>query len=484
MDSFAEAMRNTFLANPHSDAANPSASSVIVADTRSKVLQFFQADQDHFDVVFTANATAAVKLVMDCFSGQPEGFDYYYHRNCHTSLVGVRELASRSHCLASNEETEAWLHGSIKPFLGSSNDQTTLFAYPAQSNMSGERLPLTWPHQLRESRITKNTYTLLDAAALVSTSPLDLSKHTTAPDFVAMSFYKIFGFPDLGALIVRKASSHVLEHRRYFGGGTTDIITCFGDKPWAARKQSALHSRLEDGTIAIRSILALRCAIGTHKKLFGGISEVSKHTSFLAKRLHEQLVSLKHANGLPVCHIYKATASRYGDSTTQGATIALNICKSDGTWVGPHAMGVMLRAEDIHVRTGSFCNPGGVACALDLSPTDLKKAHDNGYTCNKLGDIPESGMKLFGMIRVTLGAMSTLEDIDRFANFVEAHFADHQVGLAENAAPSIVEKASNKTIEAASWQGKAEASENEKPVIKSHEKKRKLWRRITSCFRP
>jgi molybdenum cofactor sulfurtransferase len=43
---------------------------------------------------------------------------------------------------------------------------------------------------------------LLDAAALVSSASLDLSQYQ--PDFVTLSFYKIFGFPTgIGALIVK-----------------------------------------------------------------------------------------------------------------------------------------------------------------------------------------------------------------------------------------------------------------------------------------
>ena len=301
---FAKKMQTTLLANPHSDAANPSASSSIIAETRTKVLNFFNADPDHFDIVFTANATAAVKLLMDCLSGSEHGFDYYYHLNCHTSLVGVRELARRSHCFATDGETEQWLGGLRQPIEPCDGDRTTLFAYPAQSNMNGQRLPLHWGHQLRASENHPHSYTLLDAAAFVSTSPLDLSDHVTAPDFVALSFYKIFGFPDLGALLVRKASAHVLEDRRYFGGGTTEMMTCLEEKPWVVRKEASLHARLEDGTIAIRSILALGCALDNHRRLYGAMEDVSRHTGWLGKLLYERLGALNHSNGIPVCHFY------------------------------------------------------------------------------------------------------------------------------------------------------------------------------------
>jgi molybdenum cofactor sulfurtransferase len=127
-------MQHTLLANPHSDSTNPSVTAIMVEETRLAVLKMFNADPTYFDVVFTANATAAIKLVTEGFSGQDEGFDYCYHRNSHTSLVGVRELAHSSHCFASNEETEDWLAGGNHAPNGELlSKRPMLFAYPAQS---------------------------------------------------------------------------------------------------------------------------------------------------------------------------------------------------------------------------------------------------------------------------------------------------------------------------------------------------------------
>jgi molybdenum cofactor sulfurtransferase len=65
IESFCEEMRTTLLFNPNSDASDLSPSSSIVAETRLEVLEFLNANPDHFDVVFTADVTAAVKLVME-----------------------------------------------------------------------------------------------------------------------------------------------------------------------------------------------------------------------------------------------------------------------------------------------------------------------------------------------------------------------------------------------------------------------------------
>jgi molybdenum cofactor sulfurtransferase len=273
--------------------------------------------------VFTANATAAVKLVIEYFSRLSSGFDYFYHRSCHTSLVGARELASRAHCLATDDETEEWLDGRFQPLKTTSSNRPIDFAYSAQSNMNGQRLPLEWPQQLRESAHHPRIFTLLDVAAFVSTSPLDLSHHASAPDFTVLSFYKIFGFPDLGVLMVRRAASPILEHRKYFGGGTTETTTCYGENPWVVRNDTSIHDRLEDGTLAIRSTLALRCAIDSHRQLFGGMHEISKDTAWLGALLYVRLSALTHTNGTTVCQIYKASTSGYGDPKTQVGNVCV-----------------------------------------------------------------------------------------------------------------------------------------------------------------
>lgn len=62
-------------------------------------------------------------------------------------------------------------------------------------------------------------FSMLDAASFVPTNILDLSNYK--PDFVAISFHKMFGYPTgLGAILVKNASAHVLNEKNYYGGGT------------------------------------------------------------------------------------------------------------------------------------------------------------------------------------------------------------------------------------------------------------------------
>jgi molybdenum cofactor sulfurtransferase len=408
-------MVSNLYGNPHSTSSASQNTSRRIEEARLRLLHLFHADPEEFEVVFVANATAGIKLVMTAFQDQKEGFWYGYHRDSHTSLVGLREVAREHRCFGSDHEVEAWLQAKEQRKKPSSPG---LFAYPAQSNMNGRRLPLRWCQQLRE---IPNTYSLLDAAALVSTSPLDLSKVSSAPDFTVMSLYKIFGFPDLGALIVKKSASDAFQSRRYFGGGTVDMVVCSKEQ-WHARKSESLHEQLEDGTLPIHSIMALHSALDVHCELYGSLNRISRHCAFLAERLYGRLAALRHGSGQAVCEIYKDSSSDYKDTTTQGPIIAFNIRNAQGGWVTNSEVEKLASIRNVQIRTGGLCNPGGISSSLHLEPWEMKRNFSAGQRCGNENDIMHG--KPTGMVRLSLGAMTTLRDVDSFLDFMEEFFVD------------------------------------------------------------
>ncbi|KAI4843017.1 molybdenum cofactor sulfurase protein-like protein [Aureobasidium sp. EXF-8845] len=414
LETFTKDMMGNLYGNPHSASQASQRSTHTVQDVRLQLLRFFNANPDDFDLVFVANATAGIKLVGDALREHESSFWYGHHRDAHTSLVGVRELAQEHHCFKDDKEVEGWIE------QGRQDTQTRLglFAYPAQSNMNGRRLPLDWCGRIRE----KGILTLLDAAALVSTSSLSLADLETAPDFTVLSLYKIFGFPDLGALIVRKDAAWALQKRRYFGGGTVDMVVSLKEQ-WHAVKSAHLHEQLEDGTLPIHSIIALRSALSVHHDLFGTLERISEHTSFLAERLYSSLKSLRHGNDEPVCQIYKDAASTYGDKNTQGPVVAFNIRDSKGQMVSNLEVEKVAHVRNINIRTGGLCNPGGIQHALHLSPWQMKENFSSGQRCGSENDDVVNGQPT-GMIRASLGAMSTISDVDTFVSFITEFFLD------------------------------------------------------------
>ncbi|KAJ1331094.1 molybdenum cofactor sulfurtransferase [Microdochium nivale] len=417
LDSFVSDITTNLYGNPHSASTSSQRATASIDDIRHATLQFFGADPAEYDLVFVANATAGVKLVTEAFRALPGGFHYLYHQDSHTSLVGIRQEAQTSRCLA-DRDVDSWLAASM-PHHGD-DSLSTLFAYPAQSNMDGRKLPLGWSAKARQPPLTEGTrvYTLLDAAALVATSPLDLGDSDSAPDFVVVSFNKIFGLPSLGGLIVRRQASSCFRYRRYFGGGTVDMVVSVGET-WHNIKRRTLHEALEDGTLPIHSIVALGHALRIHPRLYGSMQQVSEHTRFLRRRLAERLGSLCHAgSGAAVCTIY--SPDQPGDIDDAGPTIAFNLQDETGAWVSTAEFEKLAILKHFHVRTGGLCNPGGVAAALQLEPWEMRQNFSAGFRCDNGNDIMNG--KPTGVVRISLGAMSTISDVDRFADFVQEFY--------------------------------------------------------------
>ncbi|KAI9171635.1 Molybdenum cofactor sulfurase [Paramyrothecium foliicola] len=422
MTTFAAEMTTALYGNPHSLSESSQLSTRRVEDVRLRLLQFFKADPEKFDLVFVPNATAGVKLVLEGVRALPGGYLYAYHEACHTSIVGVREEAKHSVCV-DDSAVNSWIDGK-SPFESlETKASATLFSYTAQSHMDGRRYPVTWSRQLKKRYVGGSMpfYTLLDVASFAATAQLDLSHPDFTADFVVLSLYKIFGFPNLGALIVRRSAASIFDHRKFFGGGTVDMVICRKEQ-WHASKTQSLHDRLEDGTLPFHSIVAAGIALDVHKELFGSMSKVRAHTNYLASRLHNRLNRLRHRNGEPVCVLYTAVA---GGTTPLGVgpIVSFNLLNSAGAWVSLGEFEKLAALKQIHIRTGSLCSPGGTAAALGLTAWELKRLHAAGFRCGSDNDIVAG--KPTGVIRASLGAMSTEADIDRFIGFVEEFFVDY-----------------------------------------------------------
>jgi len=139
-------LEHNLYGNPHSDSLPSLHTSKCIESVRLKALHFFKADPKDFDIVFTANATSAIKLLLECLKdytkSECEDLWYGYHQDSHTSLVGGRELADTHHCFEDDRKVDEWVDYGRR---SENNDaKLHLLAYPGQSNMTGRRLPLRW----------------------------------------------------------------------------------------------------------------------------------------------------------------------------------------------------------------------------------------------------------------------------------------------------------------------------------------------------
>lgn len=370
----AKALCSQPIANPHSHGRLGKRSQDQVNDVRHTILALLNADPLHHEVIFTSNATAAFKLVGESIYDS----NFVYLKDSHTSVVGLRNLAN-----------------SFKVFSDESSLKTqqfegeTLISWPLQSNFDGKRYPgkhwVEWAHQ-------HGHLVLLDASSYAATEFPNLD--SIQSDFTVLSFYKMFGYPDLGALIVRKSSISLklLSRKKYFGGGT--VASLATSDAWVKRPSDSIASWLEDGTIPIHSIITLQAAITEYSRILGDNfgARIGQHTKAVAGYCRRKLESIEG------CEVFART------SESPIVTFTLS-------FIGHNEFVELAGLNDIHLRGGTMCNIGAFAQSTGMSDATIIHNYTAlGKRCND--DISYIGGKPTGAIRASFGMYSSCHEVD------------------------------------------------------------------------
>ncbi|HXX79754.1 MAG TPA: aminotransferase class V-fold PLP-dependent enzyme [Ktedonobacteraceae bacterium] len=411
-----ELLRSNVFGNPHSLNPTSRAMTHLCDQARAAVLRFFSASPDEYTVIFTSNASNALKLVGEAYPFKPDGQFLLLFDN-HNSVNGIREFARAKGATITYlpvippelrvEETH------LLSFLDTRNErENNLFAYPAQSNFTGVQHPLEWIEEAH----TRGWDVLVDCAAFVPTNRLDLGKWL--PDFVPISFYKMFGYPTgVGCLLARKTALAKLQ-RPWFAGGTIWGISVQGDGYVMLEDGEAF----EDGTINYLNLPAIEIGLNYLEKI--GIDTIHTHVMCLTSWLLDNLLTMHHSNGNPLVQVYGPHNCRM-----RGGTIALNFLNPDGSIVDERIVEQRASKNLLSLRTGCFCNPGAGEVAFHLSKEKLQgifKDKDKellpklykgqeGITWDQF--LANLGMQSGGAVRVSLGLATNFADVYRFMQF-------------------------------------------------------------------
>ena len=402
-------LRQNVFGNPHSYNPTSLHATTLVESARDFVLQFFNASADEYVCVFTQNASGALKIIGESYPFG-EGCQYALIFDNHNSVNGIREYASAKGASVQyipvvlpnlRVDDDVLLETLQKMDSGCFN----LFAFPAQSNFSGVQHPLEWIAQAQ----SLGWDVLLDAAAFAPTNKLDLSKWK--PDFVPLSFYKMFGYPTgIGALIARKDTINKLR-RSWFAGGTTSVASVRGGKYYPADAPA----RFEDGTVDYLNIPAVE--IGLRHLQSIGYNVIHQRVSALTGWLLDNLSSLQHSNGVSLVKVY-------GPLTTEnrGGTVTINFFDSKGDLIPKHILEKEANLRNISIRMGFFCNPGAGEVALEISSDELASCFSRPKFEQRLSDMDFQQCidpKATGAVRVSVGLVSNFKDVQAFLNFAQ-----------------------------------------------------------------
>jgi selenocysteine lyase/cysteine desulfurase len=400
-----EFLMGSVLGNPHSTNPTSALATERVSACRRRVLEFFNADPEEYVLIFTSNASGALKLVGESYPFS-EGDQFLLTYDNHNSVVGIRAfdrvgLASTRYLPVEPPDLRV-SEATLDSFLNEgSESRNKLFAFPAQSNFSGVQHPLEWIGKAQEL----GWDVLLDAAAFVPTSRLDLRR--VHPDYVTLSFYKLFGYPTgVGALLARRAALKKL-HRPWFAGGTISWASVLAESHTLSPGSEAF----EDGTLNYTSLPAVEIGLDFIDSV--GIDTISTRVKALTGWFMDQIVSMRHGNGERVARIYGPI-----DMESRGGTIALNLYDSAGEHIDHRVVEEQANKKRISLRTGCFCNPGAGELAMGLAKEEVVGClvkSGNRLTLDQFRQCIDD--KSTGAVRISFGMASTFQDARTVVEF-------------------------------------------------------------------
>ncbi len=398
----AERLTRRVLGNPHSEHGPSRDATSDLEDARAAVLELLHAPPDEYVAIITANATAAARLVAESFPFAARGALALTADN-HNSVNGIREPARakgatlRTIALDGNFRLQEPLASLERRPRGPS-----LLAYPAQSNFSGVRHPLSL---VREAQ-TRGWRVLLDAASYLATGDLDLAQNPA--DFVMLSLYKIAGYPaGVGALVARREALAELR-RPWFSGGTVDWVSVHHGR----HKLIPGAPGFEDGTVPFLALGGVRTALNAVRSAAG--DRLVRHLAGLTSQMLDSLRSLHHSNGQPVARIHGPA-----DLADRGATVAFTVYDASGIAIPYWTVEGEAREAGVAVRGGCFCNPGCAERAFGLANRDTLRCLDAlgvRFTIPRFASCLAD--QAVGAIRASLGLGSVRRDVDRLSGLI------------------------------------------------------------------
>lgn len=382
------------LGNPHSESGPSLASTEAIARARQLTLGFLDADPAEYEVVFTANASSAMRILAEAFPFR-RGSRLVLTADNHNSVNGLRVSALKRRAAVEYVPLDAELRARNPLEMLTAAAGPSLFAFPAQSNFSGVQHPLSWVFEAQE----RGYHVLVDAAAYVPSNPLSLAK--TSADFVALSFYKLFGYPTgVGALVARREAVAMLKRRRsYFGGGAVEFVSVQNNLV----RLKAGGEGFEDGTPNFLSMPAVCDGLEWITRV--GVARIREHVCGLTRGMLERFAALKDR------------AIVYGprDTLARGGVLTFNLVR-DGRLLPFELFEAAARERGVAIRGGCFCNPGAAEQAFGVSARKARACLRGPFTISRFRSC--LGDNAVGAVRASVGLANSTGDLDALLDLV------------------------------------------------------------------
>jgi len=263
-----------------------------------------------------------------------------------------------------------------------------LLTVSGASNVTGFVQPI---HRLARKAHAVGARILVDAAQLAPHRRIDVKADDDPEhlDYVAISAHKMYAPFGTGALVGRR-DTFLQGAPEYQGGGTVEIVTP-AHVHWAG-----LPDREEAGSPNVVGAVAM--AVAAQALMDAGMDSVTRHEASLTAYALERLRAVPGV-------------TLYGQSDPEQIADRVGVIPFN---VGPmhHALVAAILGYEagIGVRSGCFCAQSYVGRLLGLTPPEQarwRREHLAGDRSRRPG-----------MVRISLGAYNTNEDVDAVVEMV------------------------------------------------------------------
>lgn len=341
------------------------------------IAAFVGADLATATVIFGKNTTEAINKLAYRYPIAPDQVVLSTMMEHHSNDLPWRRRAT---VVRANVTPEGRLdEDDVDRLLAEYGPRVALVAVSGASNVTGFLQPI---HRLARKAHAVGARVLVDAAQLaphcrIDVKPPDDPEHL---DYVALSAHKMYAPFGTGALVGRR-DTFLEGAPEYRGGGTVEIVTPT-DVEWAG-----LPDREEAGSPNVIGAVAM--AVAAQTLMVAGLEGIRRHEMLLTA------YALKRLRAVPGITIYGERDPGLTDDRV--GVIPFNLDAA------PHALVAAILGYEagVGVRSGCFCAQPYVAHLLGRGNDQMSAA-----------DLAARRAERPGMVRISLGAYNTVEDID------------------------------------------------------------------------
>lgn len=435
LQNFSNNLHENLFGNTHSESQSAELSTETIDLVRSQILELFDTNISEYTVIFTYSQFHSMKLLTESFPFTSNS-SFLYTPNSNNNILGLRSFAEKKKAniqmvelnsiidpkskfekfpdirkiikQQSQEEDEndaniAKNTNSNAILIKKLNITMNLLTIPLVDEFDGTTLTEEqMKHISMPSNFPGKTAIMVDASLYLQNHHLSLS--STPFHAVALSFERLFGFPNIGCLLIHNSLLQLLA-KPYFGGGT--LVYALTSASYEKLRLSP-QDRFEDGSLPFLSIASINYDFNVFYNDLK-LSRISDHISSLIDYLYGELTELRYLNGSPLVTIYTNQDQK---QLQKQSIITFNVLDQKADIIPYQKVIDSASNHDIYLSGGCFSTPGSCIKWLQQDEKILKEKIEKN----------DQNFDSFGAIRASIGWATTKDDIKNLIDWLKTEY--------------------------------------------------------------